>query len=461
MKIEENSELGKLREQIKIITEDIFLLVSKRNSISKQIGVYKSEKDLPIVDVKTEQSLFSSVKEICKRENISEDLGMKILGLLINESISVQKNDPISSNSHTAIIAEARRIEKQGKPVIHLEIGEPDYGPPDSVINDTFSAMRDGRTNYVEPAGILPLRKRAAEYIESRFNKKVDSDNVLITTGGRFAVYAALATCIKPGDSVLVFQPAWPAYANLAESLGARIITYNTSFDDRWIPDINEVVSLFDDTVKMIILNTPNNPTGSILSRDFMESLSEESSKRGIYILSDEVYSEMSFKPFTSIFETENSRSILISSLSKSHGMTGFRVGYAVADKSIIKKMVSVQNALITSVPEFIQYGSMVAFDSPLMYVDYVSEKMKLASKALKDLSLDFHEPEGGLYFFPKVSSDSFDSEDFSYKLLKEAGVALAPGSSFGPYEKYFRLCFSIEDEKLLTAIQKIGEYLP
>ena len=123
--------------------------------------------------------------------------------------------------------------------------------------------------------------------------------------------------------------------------------------------------------------------------------------------------------------------------------------------------MVSIQNALITSVPEFIQYGSIGTFDSPLMYLDYVSDKMKIASKALKALSLDFHEPKGGLYFFPKVTSDSFDSENFSYKLLKETGVALAPGSSFGPYNKYFRLCFSIEDEKLLAAIEKIGEHLP
>ncbi|MGQ9719518.1 MAG: aminotransferase class I/II-fold pyridoxal phosphate-dependent enzyme [Nitrososphaerales archaeon] len=461
------SNLEALRKEVRAITNEIMRLVGLRLSLTEKIDKVKRSMRLPIVDYRVERDLKSSVIDACKRYNVDERFGLRILNLLIEEAVRVQKSSMDESERAISVMGMfslAKRMEKEGKKVIHLEVGEPDFGPPENVKRAACDAISRGFTKYTEPSGISHLRESIAEYVNERHRIDVSSEQIAITSGGRFSIYASILSALSQGGEAIVIQPAWPAYIDCIEAISGRAIVLKTKLEDGWRPDLESLSNLVNDFTEMIVINYPNNPTGKVLESRDMKALVDLAKDRGITILSDEVYSEYSFKPSHSILEFDGVKSICASSFSKSYGMTGFRVGYAISDVNSIRKISRIQALASTSVPEFIQYAAMEALkckDDVKRYANSVRRRVGLVCKELSKMGLSYYEPDGAFYVFPKIGKDdSFNAGKFALDLLKEKSVGVAPGTTFGDYPDYVRISACQSERSLLEGLERIGEFL-
>ncbi len=271
---------------------------------------------------------------------------------------------------------------------------------------------------------------------------------MVVTPGGRFAVFAAITSLLKPGQEMIVIEPAWPAYKECADFIGARTKTLKTTLESKWTPDLKQLEEMINPNTKMIALNYPNNPTGKVLDGKTMEKIVSIAKDNGLYLLSDEVYADYTFKKFTSNHEYGYEKSVLVSSFSKRYAMTGFRVGYAVAAKDIVTKMAKVQAVGVTSVAEPMQQAALAALSQdPSENVRTMKKRLDFVSSKLKEMSLRFVEPDGAMYVYPELPQ----GDDISLvERLLEKGVAIAPGSGFGDYYRQFVRISACQPEKTL-----------
>jgi aspartate aminotransferase len=429
-------DLEKLRGEIRQVTIEIMKQVKRRMEIAKQIGEIKGKKGLDIVDEKAEDELRKAIVQLCSQIDLDADIGIRVLNMLLNESEKVQ----LKRKTPTAMFAKAKQLESQGKKIIHLEVGEPDFVPPDTVKKALTDAMEQGHYHYTEPRGVPKLREALASSLRKKFNASVKEEQVIVTVGGRFAVFLAVSSLVKPGDEIVVIEPYWPAYRECAELVNAKLRVLHTTLEDKWLPDLNKLENMVNDNTKMLIINYPNNPTGKVLDAKYMEKIVNIAKANKLILMSDEVYADYSFNKFTSILNYNYENSILISSFSKGPAMTGFRVGYAVADPEIISKMVKLQAIALTSVAEPMQYAALSALDNNVKQnADIMKKRLSLISNRLKKMPVSFVEPDGAMYVFARVDLDGFNADQFVEKTLDE-GLALTPGSSFGNYNNFLRI---------------------
>jgi aspartate aminotransferase len=253
-------------------------------------------------------------------------------------------------------------------------------------------------------------------------------------------VFSAIVSLLKPGNELIVIEPAWPAYKECADFVGARTRMLKTRFEDKWEPDVRSLEQLVNPATKMIALNYPNNPTGKVLGRQTLEKILQIAKDHNLFVLSDEVYADYSFeKPFQSVLDLGYDKSIIVSSFSKRYAMTGFRVGYGIASQEVIKQITKVQATGITSVAEPMQYAALAALgEGNQENAVTMKNRLDLVCSRLKDMSLPFVKPDGALYVFPQLRG--IDDIALVDKLL-ERGVAVAPGSGFGEgYGNYVRI---------------------
>jgi len=429
-------ELEKLRGEIREVTAEIMKHVKKRMEIAKQIGEIKNKKGLDIVDEKTEDELRKSITQLCSQIGLETDVGIRLLNVLLNESEKVQ----LKRKTPTAIFAKAKQLENKGKRIIHLEVGEPDFVPPKTVKDALTDAIEKGYYHYTEPRGVPKLREALARSLNKKFNASVEEGQVIVTVGGRFAVFLAISSLINPGDEIVVIEPYWPAYRECAEFVNAKLRVLHTTFEDKWVPDTNKLEKMVNKNTKMLIINYPNNPTGKVLDEKILGKIVGIAKDNKLLLMSDEVYADYSFNKFTSILDYNYDKSILISSFSKGPAMTGFRVGYAVANTEIISKMVKLQAVALTSVAEPMQYAALSALDNNVKENAKVMKKrLSLISNRLKKMPVSFVEPEGAMYVFARVDLDGFNADEFTEKVLDD-GLALTPGSGFGNYPNFLRI---------------------
>jgi aspartate aminotransferase len=354
------------------------------------------------------------------------------LNLLFLESIKIQKEKTSTKETnldHMAMFLKAKQLESEGKKIIHLEVGEPDYMPPVSVKHELLKTFEKRRVHYTQNTGIPLLRKSIAK------ERSVREDNVIVTPGARFAVFSAMVCTLSVGDEMIIFEPAWPAYRDCANFIGVKVKAIKTTVEQKWDPDLEELEKMITPNTKMIVLNSPNNPTGKIIQQREIEYILKLARKNNIFILSDEVYSMYSYVPYKSILEFEYDKSIMVSSFSKSHAMTGFRVGYAIASKDIIVKISKIQAIAVTSVAEPMQYAAVAALKSNVTNnVTLMKKRLDFIKKELEDIPCEFINPDGGMYYFLRFKN-SIDVNKIIFDLLNE-GVAVAPGTGFG--ESYY-----------------------
>jgi aspartate aminotransferase len=434
------SDIEEHRKKIEEVTLEMIKLLKTRTDIAKQIGDAKASLGMTVTDEEREDALRTQVTKLCKEIDLDQSTALKFLNLLLNESVKVQSD---CKQTHLSVFLKAKALEEEGKKIIHLEVGEPDFKPPKEVKTALEEVYDKGYGKYGPAKGITELREALALREE-----EPDEDFIMICPGARFAVYLAITTLLNPGDEIIVIEPAWPAYKDCALNAGIKVRTIKTTLETKWEPSIDQINNAINENTKMIVLNYPNNPTGKILPEKLQNSIMETAEEHDLYVLSDEIYSEYTNDNWLSAMQYVNKKTIITKSFSKSHAMTGFRVGYVIADPSIIDKMSKLQALSLTNVSEPIQYVALQALKADTSSnTAIIKSRLESLVKIAKDIGLEFIEPDGAMYLFAKTKYKDFDATKLSEKLL-EHGVAIAPGEGFGDYKEFFRMT-AIDETRL------------
>lgn len=384
------------------------------------------------------------------------------------------KNLPANSTNRSAkpsislidIFLKARELERRGKDVIHFDAGEPDFEPPRRVVEATVRALRTGKGRYTESNGIAEARRAICAHIEKKIGKRLSPNQVLVTAGGRLALYYAFSILPKK-TKVGIISPDWPAYRDLASFMEYQLKFFRGDIEKDWEIDLDGIRR---SNCNLIVLNYPNNPTGKILDSDTFEKLVEVAREKKMTVISDEVYSDYVFddrKRFKSILETNDLSYVFVTSLSKSYSMTGYRAAYAVSDEKTTAKMSRLNGLLMTSAPEFVQHAVIAALDCDSYVrekVSIVSRRRDVAVRALKkELQADVYVPDGSLYLFPRIHSKegAFDSEEFAMELLEKKFVSVSPGTTFGPsFKDHIRLTLLQNEERIKEGIERMAQVI-
>jgi aspartate aminotransferase len=428
MSNENEIKLEKLRDDMRLVTADIIRLVQKRMSIASEIGNIKDNLLMNIEDISVEQDIARYVHELGTQIGLNNEFIGRLLNLLFLESINLQKAKTSKKEAkldHMAMFLKAKQLESEGKNIIHLEVGEPDYMPPVSVRHELLKTFEKKRIHYTQTNGVPMLRKLIAQ------ERSVKEENVVITPGARFAVFSAMVSNVSMGDELIISEPAWPAYRDCANFTGVKVKAIRANVEQKWDLDLDQLEQLITPNTKMIVLNSPNNPTGKIIREREIDAILKLARKNDIFVLSDEVYSMYSYIPYKSILDFGYDKSIMVSSFSKSHAMTGFRVGYAVSSKDIIDRISKIQAIAITSVAEPMQYAAVAAINSNVTKnTTLMKKRLDFLKSELENLPCEFVNPDGGMYYFVRFNNNLHVNK-IIFNLLNK-GVAVAPGIGFG-----------------------------
>ena len=457
------SDIEEHRKKIEEITLEMIKLLKTRTDIAKQIGDAKASLGMTVTDEEREDALRNQVVKLCKEIDLDQSTALKFLNLLLNESVNVQSD---SKQTHLSVFLKAKALEEQGKKIIHLEVGEPDFKPPKEVKTALEEVYDKGYGKYGPTKGITELRTALANRSDDRnFGapafSQLSEEQIMVCPGARFAVYLAITTLLNPGDEMIVIEPAWPAYKDCALNAGIKVRTIKTTLETNWEPSVDQINNAINENTEMIVLNYPNNPTGTILPKKIRDNIIELAREHDLYVLSDEIYSDYATldRYGESVLSCHYEKSIITKSFSKSHAMTGFRIGYAIAEPSIIEKMSKLQAISLTNVSEPIQYVALQALKADIHEnTEIIRSRLEVLVKSAKDIGLEFIEPDGAMYLFAKTKYKNFDATKFSEKLL-EHGVAIAPGEGFGDYKEFFRIT-AIDETRLMEGMKILDTVL-
>jgi|YelNatPaOPRAMG01_1025707.scaffolds.fasta_scaffold02281_7 aspartate aminotransferase len=429
--------MEELRERIKEVTLRLVDLYSERLKLVEEIGRLKRESGIQIRDPDVEESLWKAVRERCSERGIDEWNCRRLFDFLIAASIRAQIPEGGDAGPHLEVFRRAKQLERKGVKIYHLEVGEPPWSFPPFLLDEMIKSIREGKTRYGTSFGSDKFRRAASEWIKRRDKIESGPENIIVTPGSKFAIYSILASLLRPGDRIGVMIPAWPAYKGMASNLGLEFIE---------ISSLDELQKIKG--IRAFIVCSPNNPDGKVWSRKELDELADYLNENDSILISDDAYSEISFVDRVSPAKVYD-MTISVNTLSKAFGMTGFRIGYIHAKEEIISKLSKYLSLTISNVPEFIQDASASVLERGESWVSEVRGSLRsYLDRAVSELSeapISYKEPEGGLYIFPKVEIDGFDSMEFSMRVLEERGIALAPGSGFGPFKEWIRITFASE----------------
>jgi len=451
------TDIDNLRDKIDEITLEMIQLLKKRTDIAKEIGNIKKDLGLNVTDEKREENLRAKVVSLSLELGIDEKISTRFLNFLLNESIKVQTT---SKQTHLSIFLKAKSLEQQGKKIIHMEVGELDFLPP-KIVKDALGEVYDkGFVKYGQASGMPQFRLALAKKASEEYDRNLKQDNVIVSPGARYAVYLAISTLLNPGDEIIIFEPAWPAYRDCAENTGIKVRAIKTTFENNWEPSVDQIEEAINSNTKMIIMNYPNNPTGKILTRKLQDEIINIAKKNKLYVLSDEIYSQYAYGDWKSVLTYDYEKTIVTQSFSKSHAMTGFRIGYAIADPKIIEKMVKLQAICLTNVSEPIQYVALRALEADTRNnSNIVKSRLEIVIKKAEEIGLEFVEPDGAMYLFARVKKEGFDGTEFSNKLL-DHGLAVAPGGGFGDFKDFIRISACQDKDKLVEGMNILDNVL-
>ena len=369
------------------------------------------------------------------------------------------------------VLAKARRLEADGRQVVHLEIGEPDFATPDNIIESAISALQNGYTHYTPASGIMETRQAVAEFVSRTLNAEVDPLDVVLVPGSKNVLLFTLLACIEPGDEVILPDPGYPAYHSQVNFIGAvpRLVTLREETGFRL--DLDELKSLVTPRTRMIIINTPQNPTGGVLTEEDVRFVCEFAQEHDLMLVSDEIYSQLVYgfhhvSPLSQPGMRE--RTVLMDGLSKSYAMTGWRLGYAVAPRALAAKLDTLMINSSSCAAAFTQIAAIEALNTPES-AHAVSRMVKVFEHR-RDLVVDglnaipgVHcaRPQGAFYAFPNITGTGFDDRELADRLLTEAGVAVLPGTAFGAAGKGFiRLAYTQSEDELERGLAGIRGFL-
>ena len=449
------SDINELRNKMDEITLEMIRLLKTRTEVAKEIGEVKKSIGKGVTDELREENLRDKVISLCNDLKLDETIATKFLNFLLNESIKVQSSN---KQTHLSIFLKAKSLEQQGKKIIHMEVGEPDFLPPIIVKNALNEVFDKGFVKYGQARGMPVFRDVLAKYVSEKFNTNVTQENIIVSPGARFSIFTAITTLLNPGDEMIVIEPAWPAYKDCALNAGIKVRTINTTLEQKWEPSIEQIKNAINTNTKMIVLNYPNNPTGKILPEKLQDEIIKLAKENQLYVLSDEIYSQYAKSNWKSVLSYNYEKSVITQSFSKSHAMTGFRVGYGIADTKIIEKMAKLEALCLTNVSEPIQYVAMKALEADTSNnTNTVQSRLDVLAQKSNDLGLDFVVPDGAMYIFARLNKEGFDGVQFANSML-EKGLAVAPGEGFGDYKNFIRISACQNEETLIEGMNILRE---
>ena len=369
------------------------------------------------------------------------------------------------------ILAEAKKLEAQGKPMIHLGLGQPDFKTPKHVVEAAKKALDDGHHGYVMSNGILECRQAVTRKIKNLYNVEIDPERILIMPGGKPTMYYAISCYGEPGVEIIHPTPAFPIYESMINYSGAKAVPYDLTEDKDLKFTSEKILSLITDKTKLLILINPNNPTGSFVEKAEIDKLAEGLKKHPhVTILSDEIYSRQIFDdnemPTFFNYPELRERLIVLEGWSKAYSMTGWRLGWSFWPKYLVEHVNKLLINSVSCVNAAAQFAGIAALDGP---DDSINDMMKhftkrrnLIHKGLNELpGVTCSLPGGAFYAFPKVIETGMNGEEFCKKAMYEAGVAIVPGSAFGKTcNDYVRFSFAASEENISLALENIKKML-
>jgi aspartate/methionine/tyrosine aminotransferase len=378
----------------------------------------------------------------------------------------------LGTESAFEVLAQAKRLEAEGKSVVHLEIGEPDFATPENIINAAVAAMHAGFTHYTPSGGIWEVREATAAYVSRTTGAVgIGPENVVLVPGSKNILHFALLSLINEGDEVIVPDPGYPIYASLASFVGAKVVHLPVREENDFRVDIEELKGLVGPKTKMIIINSPQNPTGGVLTRSDLEAIAELAIKSDLVVLSDEIYSRLIYDgdhvSMLSIPGMEE-RTILMDGLSKAWAMCGWRLGYGVMPIELAKRMQTLMINSSSCAAAFTQMAAIEAFNSPESDESVVKmrqefyERRQLIVDGLNEIpGVHCHQPHGAFYVFPNISETGWGDRELAKSLLNDSGLACLAGSSFGAQRHGFlRFSYANSKENINSALERLANHL-
>jgi aspartate aminotransferase len=360
-----------------------------------------------------------------------------------------------------------KRLKKQGLDILSFTLGEPDFPTPQHIVDAAKQALDEGLTHYAQSLGMLELREAISEHISRKNEIKATSENIMILPT-KFALYCAVQAFVNPGEQVIFPNPGWVSYGPMITMAKGTPVPVKMRYEDGWYWDPEDIRAHITPKTKAIIINTPSNPTGSIMSKDTLKEIGDLALEKDLVVISDEVYENLIYEDeHFSIGSMENifDRVVTISGFSKSYAMTGWRVGWMVAKKETIRMVNKLQQHSLTCLPPFVQMGALAALKCGDQCVidmrDEFRSRRDLLIPLLNEIpGVSCEVPKGAFYAFFKMDT-GFKSMDLAEMLLYKAHVALTPGSAFGSSgDGYMRMSYAASRENLKEGVKRIGEFV-
>lgn len=363
----------------------------------------------------------------------------------------------------------ATHMDNDGADIIHLGVGDPDFDTPAGIINTAITSLQNGRTHYAPIPGEPELRCAVAEACTGNFGTEVQADRVCIFPGAQCALFATMLCLAGPGDEVILLEPFYATYEGVAQAGGATVVTVPLSADDEFGLDIDRIANAITDKTRVILMNSPGNPSGAVFDKSSMTTLASLCREKDIWLVSDEVYSELifdteHFSPLSIPQAQENV--VVISSVSKSYAMTGWRLGWAIAPPELVSHLGNLSQCLLFGVSQFTQDAVTYALRHEQQQVVAFRNRFKQRRDAFCDAlekidGLTVHRPGGGMFTMVDVSALDYEGEQFANALLDDCGVAVVPGFAFGDsVRNCVRIGYLCDENILLDAARRIEKFV-
>ena len=371
----------------------------------------------------------------------------------------------LGTESAFEVLAKAKGLEAQGKDIIHLEIGQPDFSTPMNVCEAAFKAMKDGHTGYCPSAGLPEFREVAAQHISETRGVEIHPDEITVTPGAKPIIFFTILALIDEGDEVIYPEPGFPVYESVIDFIGGKPVPLPLREEVDFRFKIDDLVDSITENTKLLILNSPQNPTGGTLTESDLAAIAELVEKHKFYVLTDEVYSRLLYEgTHHSILSIPGMKehTILIEGHSKTYAMTGWRLGYGVAPKEIADKITQLTINSNSCTATFTQIAGIEALTGPQTFVSEMVAEFQVRRDVIVDglngiKGMSCVKPFGSFYVFPNVTNLPLSCEDLADYLLEEVGVALLPGTAFGKYgDGYLRLSYANSLDNINDALRRM-----
>lgn len=369
-------------------------------------------------------------------------------------------------HSSFEILRKVRELERKGKHIIHLHIGEPDFKTPENIIKAAYKAMEDGFTHYTDPQGILDLRESISKYHKIYRGREISPDRIVVTPGAKMMILYSLQVTVDSGDEVIYTDPGYMSYRSHILITGGKPVPWKLLPENGFRHDPDDLKKLITNKTKALILNFPHNPTGVTIEEQTLREILKIARENNLYVISDEIYSRILFngKHFSALsIEDMDDHLFLIDGFSKTYAMTGWRIGYGIVPERFVQMVVKLQTNTVSCATSFVQKAAIEAIEGPQESVDSMvkafERRKNIAVNILREApEISFVEPGGAFYVFPFVG---VDSDKFTHYLLDEFGVAVLPGSYFGDQcKKHIRISFANSEENIEEGVHRIVEAL-